>query len=440
MSESTQASPTPFQAWWTVSILFLAGTLANIDRTILSLLVGPLRRDLLLTDTQIGLLSGLAFGVVYAGAAIPIARLADTGSRRGLLSIGIAAWSLATALCGAAHHFVHLFIARMGVGVGEAVLTPSGFSLISDLFPKERRGFPLALFGASNAWGIGLALIVGGMLVQWVDHFGTVETWIGPLRSWQFVFVAIGLPGVIVALLALTMAEPRRRTAEKPPELAPGELLKFLKLNFMPLSLIFVAFAFGGMISNGSSSWSPAFFMRLYSMAPGTIGPILGVCVLLIAPVGGLCGGWLLNHLTRKGHTDAPLRLGLVAMFLFTVTHVLWPLMPNWWLCLAVYISGYVFGAIQYIAGAAAAQLVAPPRLRARVTAIYFLCVTIIAIGGGPAIVGLFTDYLFHDIYDVGWSIVVTGAIFGPIMMSFVALARKRYIRAVERTEALALR
>jgi MFS family permease len=212
--------------------------------------------------------------------------------------------------------------------------------------------------------------------------------------------------------------------------------MKFWRRNYFPLTLIFVAFAFGGMISNGSSSWAPAYAMRSFHMTPGQVGLQLGICILAVSPVGGIAGGWLLNYLTRWGYTDAPLRLGIFSMTGFTIAHVLWPLMPSWPLGLAVYVFGFIFGGMQYIAGAAAAQLVTPPRLRARITAIYFLAVSVIAIGMGPTIVALFTDYLFRDINYVRYSITLTGAIFGPIMIGFVLLARRRYIVAVEHTEA----
>ena len=423
--------PSEFQAWWAVIVLYLAGVLAHVDRTILSLMVGPLKRDLVLTDTQVGLLSGLAFAIFYAVMAVPIAVLSDRGSRRGIIAIGVAVWSVATAICGAAQNFWQLFLARMGVGVGEAVLTPAAFSLIADLFPKEKRGFALAVFGASVATGTGLALIVGGLLVEWVDKFGTVDTWFGPLRSWQLVFVVVGLPGLLVALLAMTMTEPRQRIVEKAPEPEPGEFSRFVKQHLGILALLFFAYSFAGLIATAHGAWAPTYFIRVFDLPPSIVGFWSGVAIIICAPFGGWLGGWLLKRWTVKGHVDAPLRLALFGLGFVVPIHIATPLMPTWELALISQTAGFVFGAIPYIAGASSVQLLTPPRLRARVSAIYFLMVTLIAIGGGPSVAAFFTDVVFQDTQRVGHSISLTAAIFGPIMLSFIWFARKPYIKAV---------
>lgn len=422
----TPGKPSEAQAWWAVIVLYLAGVLGHIDRTILSLLVVPLKRDLGLSEMQVSYLSGIAFALVYTLAAIPIASLSDRSSRRGIIAVGVAFWSLATAACGASYQFVQLFLARMGVGVGEAVLTPAAFSLIGDLFPKERRGFALAVFGASVATGTGLALIVGGLIVQWVDHFGTVQTWIGPLRSWQLVFIAVGLPGLIIAALAMTMVEPRH-TAEKAPEVPFSELLAFVKKNFVVLLLMFLANSFAGLIATGYGAWAFTYFIRVFHLSYATVGLWSGITIIFCAPFGGWLGGYLLKRWTVKGHVDAPLMLSLFGMSFVIPSYILTTQMPNWPLALIFQTLGFIFGAIPYIAGASSVQLITPPRLRARISAIYFTFVTLIAIGGGPSVVAFFTQYVFRSDLRVGDSISVTSALMGPFMLGFIMLARKRF-------------
>jgi MFS family permease len=428
-SEGTR--PSEAQAWWAVAVLYLAGVLSHIDRTILSLLVIPLKRDLGLSEVQVGLLSGLAFASIYAIAAIPIAGLSDKGSRRGIIAVGVAFWSVSTAACGLVYQYAYLFVARMGVGVGEAVLTPAAFSLIADLFPKERRGFALALFGASVATGTGLALIIGGLIVQWVDHFGTIQTWIGPLRSWQFVFIAVGIPGVLVSLLAMTMFEPRHM-AQKTPDVPLSELMAFIRKNLGILLLMFLANSFAGLIATGYAAWAFTYFIRVIHLTPGVVGVWSGVTIIICAPLGGWLGGYLLKRWTVKGHIDAPLMLSLFGMSFVIPSYILTTQMPSWPLALLFQAFGFIFGAIPYIAGASSVQLITPPRLRARISAIYFMFVTLIAIGGGPAVVAYITEYVFRDTQRVGDSISLTSALMGPFMLGFIMLARKRFREAAK--------
>src|SRR4030095_7549014 len=167
-------------AWYVAVVLMLCNTLSFIDRQILGLLVTPIKLDLGISDTRIGLLQGLAFGIFYTLLGLPMGRIVDHGKRRNLVAAGIFCWSLMTALCAVARGFWTLFAARMGVGVGEATLTPSAFSLLSDYFPKERLGTALSVFSMGIFFGSGLALIVGGLII-------------GAVGSWRSTFVIGGL-------------------------------------------------------------------------------------------------------------------------------------------------------------------------------------------------------------------------------------------------------
>ncbi|MBL8629221.1 MAG: MFS transporter, partial [Rhodospirillaceae bacterium] len=216
--------PSPAKAWWAMVVLFLAYTLSFIDRTILALLVEPLRRDLGLSDTEISLLHGLAFAIFYSTMGVPIAVLSDKRSRRLIIGVGVFFWSLMTVLCGVATSFWKLFAARLGVGVGEATLGPATYSLVADLFPEHLRGKAMGFFATGIHVGAGLALIVGGAIVGMAAGVGEIETAVGTFRSWQLVFFIVGAPGLIIALLCATMIEPKRIIVAKTVETATSEL------------------------------------------------------------------------------------------------------------------------------------------------------------------------------------------------------------------------
>ncbi len=199
-------------AWYTVGLLFVAYTFSFVDRFILTLLIEPIKQDFNLSDTGVSLLVGFAFVIFYTFLGIPIGRLADRVNRRNLIVAGITLWSCMTALCGMARGFGSLFVARVGVGVGEAALSPAAYSMIADLFPPKKLGRALSVYTAGAFVGVGLALIVGGLVVQSVISSPDITLpIIGEVRSWQVPFFIVGLPGLLVAALMYTVKEPVRR-------------------------------------------------------------------------------------------------------------------------------------------------------------------------------------------------------------------------------------
>jgi MFS family permease len=198
--------PSPLRAWYAVAVLVLAFVFSFIDRIVIALLVEPIKADLGISDFDIGLLQGFAFAIFYALLGIPIGRLSDRISRRGIIATGIAVWSLMTAACGLARSFFGLFLARVGVGVGEATLSPAAYSMISDYFPREKLGRALGVYQSGAMLGAGIAFLVGGAAVQLLSAYdGQVLPVLGPVRMWQLAFFAVGLPGLLIALLMLTV-------------------------------------------------------------------------------------------------------------------------------------------------------------------------------------------------------------------------------------------
>ncbi len=266
-------------AWYVAVVLMLCNTLSFIDRQILGLLVTPIKQELGLSDTKIGLLQGLAFGIFYTLLGMPMGRLVDRGNRRNLVAAGIFLWSLMTAACATARGFWTLFAARMGVGIGEATLSPSAFSLLSDYFPKERLGTALSVFSMGVFFGSGSALIVGGLVI-------------GAVGSWRLTFLIVGLPGMLAALLMLTIKEPKRRNllAGKAGHLSLGEVVEQVRLRWQSVAGICLAFAFQALCNYSQQAWLPTYFARAHGWQPRQAGLTLACRA---RPLGDLTISWL---------------------------------------------------------------------------------------------------------------------------------------------------
>src|SRR5260370_277791 len=208
-SRAEQPYPPAGYSWYVVGVLTLVYVFSFIDRQIMSLLVRPLRRDLGISDTQVSVLMGFGFAVFYTFCGIPLGRLADTRSRRSIIAAGLVAWSAFTAMCGLARNFWQMLVWRMGVGVGEASLSPSAYSLITDYFPKEKLATAISVYSAGIYIGAGMSYLLGGIIVRLASM---QEAWmlpvVGAVRPWQVIFFAVGLPGLLVALLMDTVREP----------------------------------------------------------------------------------------------------------------------------------------------------------------------------------------------------------------------------------------
>lgn len=204
--------PTTARAWVTVAILLMAYVLSFIDRQILNLLVGPIRADLGISDTQMSLLMGLSFAIFYTIAGIPLGRVADSRSRRGLIAWGILFWSLMTAACGLAKQYWHFVVFRIGVGAGEAALSPAAYSLMADSFPPEKRATAISVYSMGIYLGAGMAFLLGGIVITWANAQGPMDLpLLGTVRPWQLIFLVLGAAGALFCLVLLAIREPSRK-------------------------------------------------------------------------------------------------------------------------------------------------------------------------------------------------------------------------------------
>lgn len=444
MAESGQSPsitgpwPKPLYSWYVVGILMLAYTNSFIDRQILSLLIEPIRRDLQITDTQVSLLAGLAFTIFYTLMGVPIARLADQKNRRTIIVFGIAAWSVMTASCGLARNFWHLFLARVGVGVGEATLSPAAMSMISDYFPVAKLARAISIYSMGVYFGAGLALIIGGIIIRLVTEAGNVVLpVIGEVFAWQMTFFWVGLLGLPILLLMLTIREPLRRgiarhgsTEAKNASSVPV-LLAFVRSNAKTITFHFAAFSCIGIGIAGFMVWTPTFFIRTYGWDASTIGLIYGIILFFGGTSGVYAGGFLADWLEKRGRQDAILRaafFGAIAVIPFAV---LTPLMPSPELAVIGLAFTSFFLALPQGLPAAALQVITPNPLRAQMTALYFLVGGLIASGLGPTLYALVTDYVFEDPAMLRYSLSTVSAVVLPLGAMFCFLALKPYRKSV---------
>ena len=414
MNSRQRQVPGEAYGWYVVFVLCVCGVVAFIDRQVINLLVEDIKADLLVSDTQISLLQGFAFAFFYALVAIPLGRIADSANRRRLITVGICAWTIAAICCGLAETYAQLFVARMMVGVGEAVLTPAGFSLLADLFKPGRLARPISVFTASSFFGSGIALMVGGLIVNSVQSAGGIVLPLaGSLEVWQAVFILGALPGIPAALwFFLSVKEPRRRAAanrETAEQYREGFLqaLRYISSNgrlfvavFFGLSLLAAAqFALG--------AWIPAFFIRVHGWSAGDIGYAQGVLFLVFATLGVVTAGWVADALQQRGFRDANLRIATFAGLLALPWAIGLALAPTGTLAIALLAPVNLFGAAPFGAAVAVIPMVSPPQFRAQLVAIYLLVANVLGQAGGPWLVAQLTDGLFGNDAAVGWSLMI---------------------------------
>jgi MFS family permease len=402
--------PSPLRAWIVVALLMVAYTSSFIDRQIMSLLVEPIRADLGITDTQFSLLAGLAFSIFYSVMGLPLGWLADRMSRRLIILVGMIAWSIMTALCGLATSFLALFLARVGVGIGEAALSPAAYSLISDHFPPERRARAISAYAMGPYLGAGLALIIGGQVIEAASRFGSIElAGLGVFEPWQIVFFAVGLPGIVIALLFLMIREPERRGLA--PKSADIGLIAFIGRRRTLFLLLFLGFSVFGIAGISFLVWIPAVAIRVHGWSPGDIGLAYGVILLLLSVPGVYVGGWISDLLTTRGLIDAPLIVAITVMLSLTPLVVITPIMDDiTWMLATLSLVSFGFGMLNGLPGTTL-QLVVPNQLRGQIIAAYFLIGTMMSLGIGPTIVAFVSDTFLGGPSQIGVSLAIVSGI-----------------------------
>lgn len=411
-NNNNSAYPSSLRAWSTVAILMLAYVLSFIDRQILNLLVGPIRRDLVISDTQMSLLMGLSFALFYTVCGIPLGRLADTKSRRGLIAIGVLFWSAMTAACGMARLYWQFLLCRIGVGVGEAALSPAAYSLIADSFPVERRATAISVYSMGVYLGSGLAFLLGGLVIKFASAQGDVLLPVlGEVRPWQLIFLILGAAGVLFSLLLLAVREPARRGVGAGVAVPLAEVGRYLRANRR--TVLYHNFGFAGLAfaGYGSAAWIPTFFIRTYGWDAGHVGVVYGSIVAVFGCLGIVFGGRLADWMAKRGRTDANMRVGLYAAMAALPCVASFPLMDNALWAAALMAPTVFCLSMPFGVAPAAIQEIMPSAMRGQASAIYLFVITLIGLGIGPTAVALVTDYLFADDQALRYSLLIVSTL-----------------------------
>ena len=413
-----------------VAVLTLAQVFAFIDRQIPSMLVEPIKQDFNLTDSQIALLGGAAFSIFYAVMALPIGYAVDRYQRTKVLGIGVFLWSLMTALAGLANSFGKLFGARIGVAVGEAVMAPTSVSLISDSFPENKQGTPMGIITSGVYIGIGITLLGGGFLIDYLTSIGGINIpLIGYLKPWQATFMIVGLPGLVLAVAAFYLKEPKRLEEQAYINKNVDRQNVFLHLKEHKKTLVpmFGGLIFMALIFYSFSFWAPTMMIRAYNISLSQAGFILGLITIISSIAGTIFAGSAVDYLRNKNYSDAPVRAAFFAVLLalppitilsFVNTEI------GAWICIFLYlffISSFAPLGLLAVSGVSASNV------KGQLAAIHAFLMMAFGLSLGPQLTAFFTDFVFMDPNNLKWSISATGAIVLPISALLFKVSLSRY-------------
>jgi MFS family permease len=423
---------------WGVILLFgLANATAFMDRSFLTLVAEPLRLSLKLSDLQIGVLIGPAFILFYSVVALPIGWMSDTFSRKKILLSGLAFWSVCVSLTGLSSRYWQLVATRMGLGIGEATLSPAAISIISDMIPRHAVSRAVALFIAIGALGAGLGSVLGGWLLGWLAHghgAGLGIPLFSGLLPWQQAFVIMGLPGLVLAvIMLLVVREPKRFTpAGRSEGFSWGQTVAFLRVH--RISTLYVIFGFALVsILPSVGAWTPAFLIRTYGWTPAQVGPAFGLVLIATNPTGIFLGGLLSDLIRRRGREDANLLVILVCLAATIPFFGLFPLMPSGALALWAYAPANFLMMVCFGASTPVISILVPRGMRAQALAIMFLTGNFMG-SLGPMIFPLMTQYVFHDPKALRYALIIVPLVISPAAMAVLFFCRKAFVAQVIRT------
>lgn len=430
-------------AWYVVVLLLLTQIVSYIDRFLPSLLLQWIKTDLQLTDFQVGLIMGPAFGLFYVFVGVPIGWLADRYSRRKILALGISIWCAMTAAAAFAKSFLPLFAARMGVGLGEASVAPCAISLISDYFPRARRARAISVFMAGTFIGGGTAYLFGGPLVQYIGTLPPMHIpGFGELAAWQMSFLYIGVPGFVLAALMFTIREPQRQdqvlrglgTSDQG-RASLSDAFRFIRQRWRAFGALFIGSA--AVVTMGSLTfWNIALFGRTWGWEIREIGITTGALFFIGGPLGTLFGIWLTNRWIAAGRKDATLRALWCGIAIAVPGFALYPVMPTPELAVFMQLFAFTGQAMAAAAGPATLTLIAPGQIKSQATAIYYLFIGVFGQLIGPPPVGLMTD-LFGDPGMLRYAMTIEASVAGITALILVALGMRHYRRCVDEVESL---
>jgi MFS family permease len=419
------------RAGYALIALLLAYILSFIDRNVMAVLIGPIRADFAISDFQYSLLHGFAFSMFYIFLGLPIARLADRGSRKWVVTAGVFFWSLMTCLCGVTRSFSTLFLARVGVGVGEAALSPPAYSLLSDYFSEDSLPRAMAVYTLGITVGGGLAYIIGGGVYEYFTEHGALSLPVlGDLRPWQTTFVIVGLPGFFLVLMLSLMSEPPRRGAPAT-DYSLAEVKTHLRLHWQAYGSLIMGVSLLAVLGYGTMAWYPEFLVRSHGMNRAEAGSQFGLIFIIAGSAGTLLGGFSARPLRARGYPDASMRLIVWIAVLWLVPATLGPLFTESNLALWAAVPIVFFLNSYFALAISALQNITPNRMRAQVSALMLFMTNLFGLALGPSAIAALTDFVFASDADLAYSLSLLPVLVCPLAAATLAWGLKYYRAAL---------
>ena len=435
--------PSSGQANYLLGLMFLAYVVSFIDRQVLGVLVGPIKADLALSDFQFSLLQGAAFAILYSVMAIPLGRLTDTKNRKLIVAIGVFGWSLMTIGCGMAKNFGQLFVMRMGVGVGEAALSPAAYSMIADSFTREKLTRAMAIYKAGLYVGGGLALVLGGYIYDYYDAIpGLSFPLLGAINAWQATFVSVGLPGLLLSFMILFIKEPTRKgmiradDGTQPASLKIREVFAFMFIEHRQLYIsLFVGCSILAIVGAGYSSWFTEMLIRNFSLQRSHAGSLVGSVIIFSGLLGVFSGPVFVGYFQRRNFADSNMRVLMFLSIALIPTSIAAPQMSSHVMAL-VLLSVTVFFQASYMGVAAAAvQMVTPNQMRGQATAVYMFATNMLGLALGSTMVAVLTDFVFVDEGALMHSLSLISAVLLPMAAWIFWRGLNAFSAAIKKSE-----
>lgn len=422
---NTTDNSVAIRAWFSIGVIVILMILSQIDRNSISIMVDPIRLGLGINDWEIGLLQGPAFGTFFLLGSLTMGWMIDRYSERWLIYIGVTIWSIATVASGFSESFFALIAARCLVGLGESVLQPAGWSMIARWFPPQRLATAISVLTAGAQIGVAISFMLVGLLIAKSDQITSTIPVLSSLQSWQLVFIATGLPGIVLAMLIFLVARNTKPDA-KDKGFSNGGLLEFIRANRAFLLCHFLGFGLLSIVVHGAAAWAPTYLMRVHGIDVKDIGVLVGSMTIPLGVGGAVFAGWLVDRAFRKGRHDAHLvhfayRCAAIAVlggigFIFDSSLIF---------------TIVCFGAIQFIqpfSGVAGAslQIYTPEKYRGRISGIFIMFYNAIGLLAGPSFVAFLSDSFGAN--KIGVAIATCYIIFGGTAALLLWLG-KRYVQ-----------
>lgn len=440
-SSSHTGYPAPAVGWYATIILALLYWLSIMDRFIISLLVDPIKNDMGISDVQFGLLHGMAFSITFCLLGLIAGTFADRYSRRWVIYCSVTIWSMATALCGLAQNFWQLLLARVGVGAGEAGLNPSATSMLTDMFPPDRLTTAMAVYSMGSTVGSGTAFLIGGLIVEMVAQVDVYTLpLVGEIRSWQSVFILIGLPGALLALIVFSFPEPARRNhlavhqqqgIWRASISAYKDLLKFLRIRWRFFLPLYIGFGLASMLISSGAVWYPAHMGRAFGWSAGQIGLYMGLVYMTVSVIGKIICGFCVDLIYRRGHHDAQLLWYGSCLLIAAPIAVFAMSSENPWIFLGGIGAFLILLSPMAACCYAAMNLVTPNELRGTGVAFYSATAGLVALAIGPVLIAWVGNSFFSGPFALGYGIASVFGVTCPIAALVLFSGRRAMREAV---------